>query len=117
LVGQRWEGRMMRAKYLNTKNTNEPLEISEVLGKVIENAAVGVDIRHADMIGRWESFVPPDWCSGTPVGIRNRILLVEVSDGTTASLLRYQMVSLIGAITKEYGEDLVRSVRIKIRHR
>lgn len=108
---------MMRAKYLNTKNTNEPLEISDVLGKVIESAAVGVDIRQADMIGRWESFVPRDWCSGTPVGVRNRVLLVEVSDGTTASLLRYQMAALVGAISEAFGDDLVKSVRIKIRHR
>jgi len=105
---------MMRAKYLNTTNRNEPIEITEVLGKVIEHAAVGVDVRQADMIDTWDSRVPDDWRAGTPIGVRKGVLLVEVQNGTVAALLRYQTAALLDAIAREYGDDLVTSIRVKL---
>ena len=107
----------MRAKYLQTGKKNQPKEISEILGQVIESAAVGVDVRQAEMIDRWGDFVPPDWTHGTPVGVRDGVLLVEVGDGATASVLRYQMDVLMRAISDEFGPDLVRSVRVTIQRR
>lgn len=104
----------MRAKYLATGNQKRLTEISEVLGKVIEGAAVGIDVRQAEMIDDWGSFVPRDWEQGTPVGVRDGVLLVAVPDGTIGSLLRYQMEALLGAISQEYGDDLVRSIRLQI---
>jgi len=104
----------MRAKYLNTNPKREPQEISDVLGKVIEGAAVGVDVRHADLVARWGAFAPGDWTSGTPIGVRDQVLLVEVADGSVASLLRYQTTQLLSAISEAFGEGLVRSVRIRI---
>ncbi len=104
----------MRAKYLNTNPQRKPEEISDVLGKVIEGAAVGVDVRQADLVTRWESFVPGDWRFGTPIGVRDEVLLVEAPDGSVASLLRYQTALLLSVISDEFGEGLVRSVRIRI---
>jgi hypothetical protein len=107
----------MRAKYLRTGGKSEPKEISEILGQVIESAAVGVDVRQADLIGRWVDIVPPDWVLGTPVGVRDEVLLVHVQDGATASVLRYQVDPLMRAISDEFGSDLIRSVRVKISRR
>ncbi|GMQ98693.1 MAG: hypothetical protein BMS9Abin17_1217 [Acidimicrobiia bacterium] len=104
----------MRAKYLNTNPKSEPREISDVLGKVIEGAAVGIDVRHADLVARWGAFAPGDWSGGTPIGVRDEVLLVEVPDGSVASLLRYQTTQLLAAISEEFGEGLVRAVRIRI---
>jgi hypothetical protein len=104
----------MKAKYLKTGNTNQPKEISAILGRVIEKAAVGVDVRQADLIRAWADLVPPDWALATPVGVRDEVLLVEVRDGTTASVLRYQVDVLMRAISDEFGAGLVRSVRVKI---
>jgi len=114
MVGERRKGRLMQAKYLNTNPRREPQEISDLLGKVIEGAAVGVDVRHADLVARWKGFVPGDWPSGTPIGVRDEVLLVEVTDGSIASLLRYQTAPLLVAISDEFGAGLVRSVRIRI---
>jgi len=107
----------MRAKYLKTGNKRQPTEISEILGKVIEIAAVGVDVRQADLIERWADLVPGDWVLSTPVGVRDEVLLVEVTNGTAASVLRYQMGPLLRAIADEFGPGLVRSVRVTISRR
>ncbi|MEN8237759.1 MAG: DUF721 domain-containing protein [Actinomycetota bacterium] len=107
----------MRAKYLKTGDKSQPKEISEILGRVIESAAVGIDVRQAELIDRWPDIVPPDWALGTPVGVRDEVLLVEVPDGTTASVLRYQIDPLMRAISDEFGSDLVRSVRVTISRR
>ena len=69
------------------------------------------------MVGQWEGFVPADWALGVPVGVRDGVLLVEVADGTTASVLRFQVTPLLEAISDEFGADLVRSVRVKIARR
>jgi len=107
----------MRAKYLKTGHKKQPEEISEILGQVIESVAVGVDVRQAELIARWSDLVPADWALGTPVGVRDEVLLVEVTDGTTASVLRYQVDPLMRAISDEFGSGLVRSVRVTIARR
>ncbi|MCL1599238.1 MAG: DUF721 domain-containing protein [Actinomycetia bacterium] len=104
----------MRAKYLTTGNRRQLTDISEVLGKVIEGAAVGVDVRQAEMIAAWTSFVPGDWREGEPIGVRDGVLLVAVPDGTIGSLLRYQFDALLVAISREYGDDLVQSIRLQV---
>lgn len=117
MVGTRWEDRVMRAKYLRTDRKSQPKEISEILGQVIESAAVGVDVRQAELIQSWADFVPPDWALGVPVGVREQVLLVEVKDGAIAAVLRYQVDSLMRAIVDEFGTGLVGSVRVKIQRR
>ena len=107
----------MRAKYLRTDRKSQPKEISEILGQVIESAAVGVDVRQAELIQSWADFVPPDWALGVPVGVREQVLLVEVKDGAIAAVLRYQVDSLMRAIVDEFGTGLVGSVRVKIQRR
>lgn len=106
---------MMRAKYLRNGNRREPKEISEVLGSVIERASVNIDVRQGALIERWKEVVPGDWIDvAKPIGIRDRVLLVEVDNGTGGSLLKYQMQPLIDAISLEFGEDLVTSVKLQI---
>jgi hypothetical protein len=107
----------MRAKYLRTDRKSQPKEISEILGQVIESAAVGVDVRQAELIQTWADIVPPDWALGTPVGVREKVLLVEVKDGAIAAVLRYQVDLLLRAITDEFGPDLVGSVRVTVHRR
>jgi len=107
----------MRAKYFRTGNKKQPKEISEILGRVIEIAAAGVDVRQAEMVARWDQFVPGDWVLATPVGVREEVLLVEATDGSAAAVLRYQTDPLLRAIADEFGSGLVRSVRVTIARR
>lgn len=104
-----------RAKYLTYGDRREPTEISDVLGSVIERASVNIDVRQGDLIGRWRDVVPVVWTeASTPIGVRDHTLLVEVENGTAASLLKYQIPSLIDVISTEFGEDLVTSVRLRV---
>ena len=86
-----------------------------MLGSVIENASVNIDIRQGELIRRWNEVAPGDWADvARPVGIREQSLLVEVENGTVGSLLKYQIQQLIDAIADEFGTDLVTSVRLQI---
>jgi predicted nucleic acid-binding Zn ribbon protein len=115
LVGQGWEGVVVRAKYYGPKGPKQPEEISSLLASVIEKAAVGVDVRHSQLVGEWETVAPTDWASlGTPIGVKNGTLLVEVTDGSAASLLKYQIEDLRAVIAERFGPDLVTAVRIKV---
>ncbi len=108
----------MRAKYLGQKQPKEPTEISETLGAIIEKAAVGIDVRHGQLVTEWDLFAPVDWATfGNPVGVRELTLLVEVEDGSAASLLKYQMGELLGVIRERFGNDLVTSIRVKVSRR
>jgi len=105
----------MRAKYFGAKEPRHPKEISELLGTIIEKAAVGIDVRHGALVGEWEAFAPGDWVTfGRPVGVRETTLLVEVSDGSAASLLKYQVTDLRRAIDERFGADLVTAVKVRV---
>jgi uncharacterized protein CbrC (UPF0167 family) len=49
--------------------------------------------------------------------VRDSTLLVEVADGSAASLLKYQISDLRSAIDDRFGEDLVTAVRVKVARR
>lgn len=114
MVGARREGVVMRAKYLGSGDKKQPEEISDVIAKVIEGATVSVDLRHGEIVESWASLAPGDWVHGTPVGVREKTLLVAVPDGATGSLLTYQTKALIEAIAERFGADLVTAVRLKV---
>lgn len=108
----------MRAKYMGQDPPKEPAEISDLLSSIIEKAAVGIDVRQGQLVSDWDAFAPGDWAAfGRPVGVRDLTLLVEVDDGTAASLLKYQTGDLTAAIAERFGSDLVSSVRVKVARR
>ena len=115
MVGQGWEGVIVRAKYYGTQGPKQPQEISSLLASVIEKAAVGVDVRHSQLVSEWETVAPTDWANlGTPIGVKNGTLLVEVTDGSAASLLKYQIEDLRSVVAERFGPELVTAVRIKV---
>ena len=76
---------------------------------------MNIDVRQGDLIERWTEVVPGDWAEvATPIGVRDRTLLVEVENGTAASLLKYQIERLIEAVSKVYGDDLVTAVKLRV---
>ncbi|MGI9584988.1 MAG: DUF721 domain-containing protein [Acidimicrobiia bacterium] len=104
----------MRAKYVNYDKRRQPEEISSVIGSVIENATVDVDVRQGELVAEWSTFVPEDWTRGTPIGVRDGTLLVTVPDGASASLLRYQERALLEAIQERFGSDVCTRIRLKV---
>ncbi len=107
----------MRAKYLGDGDRHEPEEISSLIGSIIERTHVDVDIRHGDLVADWAAYAPGDWSLGTPVGVRDRTLLVTVPDGAVASLLQFQHRELLEAIERSHGAGLVTAVRVRVERR
>ncbi len=104
----------MRAKYLGDGDGRQPEEISKLLGSIIERTQVDVDIRQGELVAGWSEIAPGEWALATPVGVRDRTLLVTVPDGHTATLLRYQHQSLLDAVAEAHGSDLIASVRVRV---
>ncbi len=114
MVGSQRKGVVMRAKYIKDNDRRQPEEISRLIGLVVEQATVDVDVRQGELVGQWASVAPGDWSLATPVGVRNGTLLVTVSDGAAASLLRYQIKSLLDAIQDRFGGGVCHAVRLKV---
>ncbi len=67
------------------------------------------------LVREWSELAGDPWAAtATPVGWRDGVLVVEVPDGTTATLLRYETETLIGRLTKALGGALVTGVRIRV---
>jgi hypothetical protein len=68
------------------------------------------------LIDEWAPLAGGAWAErATPVGFGRGELVVEVADGATASLLRYQVGDLLDRLEKGLGARLVETVRLRVR--
>jgi hypothetical protein len=67
------------------------------------------------LLDDWAEVAGEPWAGrSVPVGLQRGELLVEVPDGTTASLLKYQVSSLLARLEQALGARLVDSVRLRV---
>ena len=67
------------------------------------------------LIDEWQRLAGEPWASrGTPVGVTDGELLVEVPDGATATLLQYQAGALVSRLADALGTPLVQRVRVRV---
>jgi hypothetical protein len=67
------------------------------------------------LVAEWADLAGEPWASRSrPAGLHRGELLVEVADGTTASLLRYQCGELVERLAEGLGARLVDSVHIRL---
>ena len=106
----------MRAKYYqNDPKRREPEEITDVLGAIIERVGAGADLPAATLVEDWNGIVPERWKrDARPVGIRGGVLLVEVSSGASATLLRHDTAALLASISARFGSGVVDGVRVRV---
>jgi hypothetical protein len=68
------------------------------------------------LTGEWAALAGEPWGSrAEPVALQRGELLVEVADGATASLLRYQVPGLVDRLEGALGARLVDTVKIRLR--
>jgi len=68
------------------------------------------------LVDDWGALAGGAWAErATPVGFNRGELVVEVADGTTASLLRYQVSGLLDRLEEGLGARLVETVRLRVR--
>ncbi len=107
---------MNRANYYQPgPPRRDPEEIDDLLGAIVEQAGASRDLGISALVASWDDIVSERWQGRSrPIGVREQILLVEVPDGTAASLLRYDSADLLRRISDHCGPDLVRSVRFRV---
>jgi len=67
------------------------------------------------LMGDWATLAGEPWASrARPVGLHRGELVLEVADGTTASLLKYQCEALLKRLEQGLGARLVDAVRIRL---
>jgi hypothetical protein len=68
------------------------------------------------LLNDWPQLAGGVWAErAAPVGLREGELVVEVADGTTASLLKYQVNDLLERLEQGLGARLVDTVRLRVR--
>jgi hypothetical protein len=67
------------------------------------------------LVSDWAELAGEPWASrALPAGLQRGELVVEVADGTSASLLRYQTGELLRRLEGGLGARLVDAVRIRL---
>lgn len=67
------------------------------------------------LVGRWEELAGEPWGSRSrPAGLRSGELVVEVDDGSVATLLKYRSAALLDALEEGLGARIVTSVKIRV---
>ena len=70
------------------------------------------------LVEEWETLAGEPWATRSrPAGLRDGILVVEVDDGTAASLLKYQEQSLLERLERGLGSRFATQVRIRVSSR
>ncbi|MCH8899258.1 MAG: DUF721 domain-containing protein [Acidobacteria bacterium] len=106
----------MRAKYYQPGEPDRELEeITELLGTIISRVGTGASADAGTLVGEWDDIVPERWRDrARPVGVRGKVLLVEVRSGTDATVLRHDTADLLRRISGRFGGGLVDDVRVRV---
>lgn len=106
----------MRAKYYGGDEIRrDPEEITDVLGTIIERVGTGANLAANTLVKEWATIAPVRWKEeARPVGIRRGVLLVEVSSGASATLLRHDTAALLSRVSDRLGSGVVEAVRVRV---
>jgi predicted nucleic acid-binding Zn ribbon protein len=91
----------------------------ERIGENLDRVLRRLGLPAADAVQRltaeWAELAGEPWASrARPAGLHRGELVVEVPDGTTASLLRYKCQDLLDRLEKGLGARFADSVRIRL---
>lgn len=87
----------------------------DILETVLRDLGGGKAPDFATLSSQWADLAGEPWGSRTrPVHLRNTELVVEVSDGATASLLRYQAPELCQKLGEELGVGVVQTIVLRV---
>ena len=67
------------------------------------------------LIDEWPDLAGEPWASRSrPAGLKGGVLVVEVDDGSLATLLKYQERALLDRLETRLGPGIATSVRIRV---
>ncbi len=89
--------------------------LSETLDAVLARIGAARAPDLARIVADWEALAGEPWATrARPVKLAAGELVVEVDDGATASLLKYQALDLIDRCAAAFGPGVVSTVAIRV---
>lgn len=89
--------------------------ISDGLSDILTRLGIPADLDLSTLVEDWSDIAgDPFGGMSTPAGYRDGELVVSVSDGTAASLLKFRVSELIERLDQHFGTGAVTSVRIVV---
>jgi predicted nucleic acid-binding Zn ribbon protein len=93
----------------------DPQPIDELLDELLQALGVARPVDVAQLVENWAELAGEPWGERSrPVLLRNGELVVEVADGTAATLLKYRQSDLVERLGAKLGRGLVNTVRVRI---
>ena len=100
---------------MSFERRKNPEPVGKLLDGVLERLGVARPVDVNQLVGEWGRIASEPWASRSrPVGLRDTILTVETEDSTVASLLKYNVNSLLDSLENELGKGLVTAVRVQV---
>lgn len=89
--------------------------IGENLDELLQRLGLPAADAVQRLMSQWAQLAAEPWASrARPVGLQRGELVVEVTDGATASLLKYQCGELLERLERGLGARFVDAVRIRL---
>ena len=89
--------------------------VSGFLDQVLRRFGMPDPVDLSRLVEEWPELAGEPWGTRSrPAGLDRGELLVEVDDGSVATLLRYQQAALVERLERQLGAGLVTSVRIRV---
>ena len=89
--------------------------IGGFLDQVLRRLGVPERVDVARLVDEWEDLAGEPWGSRSrPAGLSDGELVVEVDDGSIATLLKYQQKALLERLERRFGTPVAASVRIRV---
>lgn len=93
----------------------DPQSIDELLDELLQALGVARPVDVAQLVEKWAELAGEPWGDRSrPVLLKDGELLVEVTDGTAATLLKYRQSDLVERLGDKLGRGLVNTVRVRI---
>ncbi len=91
------------------------VHVGEGLEKLLRRLGMVAPVDLGRLVDEWAQLAGDPWATrAVPVGLQRGELVLEVADGTDASLLKYQVGTLVERLERELGGRMVEAVRIRV---
>lgn len=94
---------------------SDPRRIDELLDELLQALGVARPVDVAELVESWADVAGEPWGGRSrPVLLKDGELVVEVEDGTAATLLKYRQADLVERLGERLGRGLVSTVRVRM---
>ena len=93
--------------------------VGKELKSILSRLGIGVGLSLAKIADEWDAIAPePFGGRSKPVALEEGLLVIEVPDGITATLLRYRTDDVLRALEASLGKGAVTEVKLRVaRHK